>query len=411
MSVRVEILWLWAVMVFNPGNKRLWEMSANYDSISDFVQAAQNSEIDSMTEAEKERAGVVTFEQAEKVLNDCDDMGIKYYSYESEGYPKHLKTIANPPAMLFFKGNLDFLIDKRLIVVVGTRKPSEYSLDITDKLCSDLIERGFLLVSGFAEGIDQRVNTVSMNNGSFPIAVCGTSINYDYPRGSSEFKDLVSENGVVISEYYPGSRVFSGAFVNRNRISVGISDGVLFVEAKKDSHGLDNYNHAVYQGKPVFVVPPHDIFDKRYFGQRDLIRNECKPIFSVDDIVYTFSNGGNFDFGNIQSLGEYNLPTDDSVFFNHEHENKKSKKHKELKHKKSDNKPLPDEEKNSAVKIDYSSLDDVQGKICRLLENENLIADDIAAKLELDISQVLSELTELELFGYVKSLPGKMFGL
>lgn len=411
MTERTEILWLWAVMVFNPGNKRLWKMSANYDSISDFVHAAQNGEIDAMTEAEKERAAAVTFDQAEKVLNDCDDMGIKYYSYESEGYPRHLKTIADPPAMLFFKGNLDFLIDKRLIAVVGTRRPSEYSLEITDKLGSDLIDRGFLLVSGFAEGIDQRVNTVSMNKGSFPIAVCGTPINYDYPRGSSELKELVANNGVVISEYYPGCKVLSGAFVNRNRISVGISDAVLFVEAKKDSHGLDNYNHAVYQGKPVFVVPPHDIFDKRYFGQRDLIRNECKPIFSADDIVYTFSRGGEFDFDNIQSLGDYNLPADDSVFYNHKNDKEENKKKKVIKKNKVKITEPQLEESKPAVEIDYSSLDEIQTKICRVLENNNLIADDIAARLGLDISQVLAELTELELFGYVRSLPGKMFGL
>lgn len=255
-----EALWLWAVMVFGVGSKRLWEMSDNFDGIEDFVKAVREHKITSVTKAEYERADKLKFEKSEEILGRCTELGQNYLCYESEGYPAQLRRIANPPAMLFYKGNLDFLTDKCLLTVVGTRKPSQYSLDVTDRLCGELADRGFVLVSGFAEGIDQRVNAVSLAKNSFPVAVCGTPIEQDYPKGSGELKNIIAQNGAVISEYYPDFRISGGSFSARNRISVGLSVGVLFIEAGRNSHGLDNFSHATYQGKPVFAVPPHDIY-------------------------------------------------------------------------------------------------------------------------------------------------------
>ena len=231
-----ERLWLWVQMVFTPASKRIWSMSANYDDIEEFAQAVKNHEVSEITESEYERADSISFEDAEKILNECSEKGIKYYSYESEGYPVQLKEIANPPAMMFFKGNLDFLNEKCIITVVGTRKPSEYSLSVADRICGDLIDRNIIIVTGFAEGIDQYVNNVSINKNSFPVAVCGTALDYDYPKGSTELKNLIADKGVIISEYYPGCKVTSGSFSSRNRISVGLSKGVLFIEAARDSH-------------------------------------------------------------------------------------------------------------------------------------------------------------------------------
>lgn len=401
-----ERLWLWVQMVFTPASKRIWSMSANYDDIEEFAQAVKNHEVSEITESEYERADSISFEDAEKILNECSEKGIKYYSYESEGYPVQLKEIANPPAMLFFKGNLDFLNDKCIITVVGTRKPSEYSLSVADRICGDLIDRNIILVTGFAEGIDQYVNNVSINKNSFPVAVCGTALDYDYPKGSTELKNLIADKGVIISEYYPGCKVTSGSFSSRNRISVGLSKGVLFIEAARDSHGLDNYSHALYQGKAVFVVPPHDIYDKRYYGQRDLIRNECQPVFGAEDIIYALADGKTYDIGAVKSLGEFNLPAEDSVFFKENWDKKPAKRRKSKTQT-----VKADEETVSAVKIEYDSLDEVKARICRLLENKNMLADDIASEIGMEISDVLAELTELEMFGYIKSLPGKMFGL
>lgn len=403
-----EALWLWAVMVFGVSSKRLWEMSDNFDGIEDFVKAVREHKITSVTKAEYERADKLKFEKAEEILGRCTELGQNYLCYESEGYPAQLRRIANPPAMLFYKGNLDFLTDKCLLAVVGTRKPSQYSLDVTDRLCGELADRGFVLVSGFAEGIDQRVNAVSIARNSFPVAVCGTPIEQDYPKGSGELKNIIAQNGAVISEYYPDFRISGGSFSARNRISVGLSVGVLFIEAGRNSHGLDNFSHATYQGKPVFAVPPHDIYDKRYFGQRDLLRNGCHTVFSADDVVYALSDGRFYDLKYSSEDNGFNLPAEDSGFFADEENRVKTK----IRKKKSDeSKTEKSANTENKVQIDYSSLDGIHTKICKLLESRNMLADEISAEAQLDISEVFAALTELELEGVVKSLPGKMFGL
>lgn len=404
------LLWLRAVLIFTPSSKRIWETSANYDNIIEFMAAVDERSISGLNEKELQRISRYSVKDAENIVKRCEELGINIYCYESEGYPDRLKRIANPPAVLFTYGNLDFLNDKCVISVVGSREPSEYSVKITEHICSDLIRRNCLLASGFAGGIDQIANRVAIENGSRPIAVCGTTLESDYPKGSGELKQLIAEKGVVISEYFPGYRPFGNAFVNRNRILTGISNAVLFIECSKESHGLDNVNHAISQGKQVFVVPPHDIYDSRYFGQRDLIRNECQPVFGAEDIVYSLATERYQSLKLVESLGEFTLPAEDSAIFN-DGESKPIKRRK-TKRKADSSAEMPVKEVVKPMpELDLSELDDTQKSICELLKGGNMIADEIASRLNMDISDVLAQLTELELFGTIKSYPGKMFGL
>ena len=374
------------------------------------MTALDNHMVSGLNDKELQRIGKYSLKDAEIIKKRCEELGINIYCYESEGYPDRLKRIANPPAVLYTYGNLDFLNDKCVISVVGSREPSEYSVKITKHICADLIRRNCLLASGFAGGIDQIANKVAIENNSRPIAVCGTALDCDFPKGSNELKKQIAENGVVISEYFPGYKPFGNAFVNRNRILTGLSNAVLFTECSKESHGLDNVNHAISQGKQVFVVPPHDIYDSRYFGQRDLIRNECQPVFGAEDIVYSLGNERYQSLRLVESLGEFTLPAEDSAILNNGEP--KIVKHRKSKRKVPDSKTVSETEVvKPTPEPDLSGLDDTQKSICKLLKSGNMLADEIAAKLGMDISDVLAQLTELELYGTVKSYPGKMFGL
>ena len=404
------LLWIRAVLIFTPSSKRIWEVSANYDDIVEFMTALDDHLVSGLNDKELQRIGKYSLKDAEIIKKRCEELGINIYCYESEGYPDRLKRIANPPAVLYTYGNLDFLNDKCVISVVGSREPSEYSVKITKHICADLIRRNCLLASGFADGIDQIANRIAIENNSRPIAVCGTVLDCDYPKGSNELKKQIAENGVVISEYFPGYKPFGNAFVNRNRILTGLSNAVLFTECSKESHGLDNVNHAISQGKQVFVVPPHDIYDSRYFGQRDLIRNECQPVFGAEDIVYSLGNERYQSLRLVESLGEFTLPAEDSAILNNGEP--KTVKHRKSKRKVPDSKTVSETEVvKPTPEPDLSGLDDTQKSICKLLKSGNMLVDEIAAKLGMDISDVLAQLTELELYGTVKSYPGKMFGL
>lgn len=341
------LLWIRAVLIFTPSSKRIWEVSANYDDIVEFMTALDDHMVSGLNDKELQRIGKYSLKDAEIIKKRCEELGINIYCYESEGYPDRLKRIANK---------------------------------------------------------------VAIENNSRPIAVCGTALDCDYPKGSNELKKQIAENGVVISEYFPGYKPFGSAFVNRNRILTGLSNAVLFTECSKESHGLDNVNHAISQGKQVFVVPPHDIYDSRYFGQRDLIRNECQPVFGAEDIVYSLGNERYQSLRLVESLGEFTLPAEDSAILNNGEP--KTVKHRKSKRKVPDSKTVSEtEEVKPTPEPDLSGLDDTQKSICKLLKSGNMLVDDIAAKLGMDISDVLAQLTELELYGTVKSYPGKMFGL
>lgn len=402
-----RLFWIWLMLVFGPANPRIWQLSKHYDSAENFVNSLMSNSVKDLTDREVGNIRKTQMSDAKKLLEYCNDKNINVYSYESEGYPEKLRVISNPPAVLFSYGNLDFLNDKVYISVVGTRKPSDYSLEVAEKVCQSLIKRNILLVSGFASGIDQIANRVSLDNGVPTVAVCGRPLEEDYPKGSDELKMKIAQNGAVISEYYPGCKPYSNAFLNRNRILTGIADGVLFCECSAQSHGLDNAKHAEVQGKPIFVIPPHDIFDARYFGQRDLIRNGAVPVFDGADIAYDLSYERLENMSIIKSLGEYTKPAEDSVMFAEDMPDKKRVKPKKAVRVQSavDAAPI------KKADVDYSDMSEIKQKICRALEQEELHADEIAEKTGEDIADVLSELIELELDGIVTALAGKMYGI
>lgn len=394
-------------MIFGVGNSRIWELSANYDDAQDFYRALKDKEVSGLTDKEKENIDKISQDDAQKIIDNCKDKNINVYCYESEGYPKRLKAIANPPAVLFSLGSLDFMNNNCTIAVVGTRHPSDYSVSIAEILCNDMLNKGILLCSGFANGIDQIANTTSLDKGKPTVAVCGTALDHDYPPDCFEMKMKIAQKGAVISEHIPGSKTFTNAFKLRNRILVGISQGVVFIEASRDSRGLDNYIHATAQGKPVFVVPPRDITDKRYFGQRYLLRNDCVPLFNADDVIGRLAFEGFDSFAFTKDLGDFSLPVEDSKFFNDD----------EIKQRnaavKSKNKHTDTEQAHEQYipAVDYSQLDEKESAVCKVLEDGKALADTISLKSGIDISTVLSTLTMLELEGIVNSLPGNQFEL
>ena len=404
----VKALWLWLVLAFGPANQRIWQLSKHYDDIEIFVRALMNNTVRDMTDKEISRVKRTNLGDADKLLKYCGEHGINVCCFDDEDYPEKLRQIANPPAVLFYYGDISIVNRGVHVAVVGTRKPSDYSVSVTEKLCQSMVKRSFVLISGFALGIDQIANRVALENNMPSVAVCAGPLEEDYPKNSKQLKKFIAQNGAVISECYPGYRPFGRFFSNRNRIMVGLSDGVLFCECSADSRGLDNVEYARAYGKAIFVIPPHDIYDSRYFGQRDLIRDGAVPVFDGADVAYNFSYGRYDDLSIIKSLGQFTLPSKDSIMFRSDEKAAKSKSKKRRK------KAVPDNDERvteTRVTVDRSGLSEIQQRICNALDERNMLADEIAEHLGVDITTVLSELIELEIDGMVTALPGKMYSI
>lgn len=402
-----RIYWIWLVKVFGAANPRLWQLGSRYESAEEYVYNLQSNMVSGLTDAEIDRIKKTSFTQAEEIIRLCNENNIGVYCYESEGYPNQLRKIAEPPAVLFCRGNLDFLNNKITAAVVGTRNPSEYSVKVTKMLCENLCKRGCCVITGIADGIDQLAVETALDSGVPACGVCGREIDGAYPQGGNDIKNKIAENGALISETCSFLNLHAPSFSKRNRILVGLSDAVIFIECSSVSKGLDNATHAISQGKQIFVVPPSDIADSRYSGQTELIRKGCKVIFGAEDFVYYVSSTRIEDFSFDRIGGKYSDVNDSSIF---EHNEERSKaKTRKLKKQKPKVQAAEQESENSPA--DYSALSKLQQDICRLLEKEPMLADRLAVLLDTNITDILTELTMLEMDGFIKSLPGKMFGI
>jgi DNA processing protein len=204
---------------------------------------------------------------------------------DSPKYPRLLKEIPDPPAVLYVRGSGSKINLEKTIAVVGTRHPTPYGIAVTKKLVSDLVSRGFTIVSGLALGIDAVAHRATLNAGGKTIAVLGCGIDIIAPPSNARlYWDIVHGHGAVISEIPPGVRTDKKRFVTRNRIISGLSLGVLVIEGGEQSGTLITAKYAAEQGRDVFAVPG-PITSKYSRASAILLKNGAKLVESADDII------------------------------------------------------------------------------------------------------------------------------
>lgn len=203
-----------------------------------------------------------------------------------EQYPPLLKEIAQPPWILYGKGSVSLLLENS-IGIVGTRKPTPYGRRATQYLTERLVEAGWCVVSGMANGIDGLAHQASLKVGGKTIAVLGTGVDVVYPKNHRPLYEEMVQKGVVISEMPPGTKPHPGLFPQRNRIISGLSLGIVVVEAAQRSGSLITADYAMEQGREVFAVPG-SIFSEQSQGTLHLIQQGAKCVQHEKDILEEF---------------------------------------------------------------------------------------------------------------------------
>ena len=205
-----------------------------------------------------------------------------------ERYPENLRQIYNPPQVLYCVGNISLLKDIS-IAIIGCRNASLYGKKIGTIFAENLSKNGVTVVSGFARGIDSIAHMASYKNIGRTIAVLGSGLNIIYPRENENlFKDIINNNGLIISEYPLNTAPNKENFPMRNRIISGLSSGVLVIEAKRNSGTMITVNYALEQGKNVFVVPGN-IDSINSTGTNDLIKEGAQLVTNYKEIMFTFN--------------------------------------------------------------------------------------------------------------------------
>lgn len=280
--------WLWLTAALGVGNVKTLQIAEKYETPKEAYYALHDPDCGLLDENERRNVTRTRIEQCEKIAAYCEKNGIGIMTWDSALYPDSLRHIYNPPAVLFYKGDPGLLKNHMLLTVVGTRRPSQYSLRVSGWLCRDLAKCNLVLVSGCAVGVDASAHQSAILEGKPTIGVLGCGVDYDYPKENAGLKRKILENGLLLSEYFPGTPPKPFYFPARNRILSGISEAVLVIEAGVRSGALITANLACEQGKQVFCVPPNDLFDARYSGVVNFLRDGAYPAFNYLDILYTY---------------------------------------------------------------------------------------------------------------------------
>ncbi|MFI4918388.1 MAG: DNA-processing protein DprA [Legionellales bacterium] len=204
-------------------------------------------------------------------------------SWDSQDYPSLLKEISDPPVVLYAQGNLATLKQPNL-AVVGSRNPSVTGSENAKQFAKELAAQGITIVSGLALGIDAQAHIGCLEAGGQTIAVLGTGIDCIYPRRHTKLAQLVTQNGLLISEFPLNSPPIAGHFPRRNRIISGLSLCTLVVEAAIKSGSLITARMAMEQNRDVLAIPG-SIHNPLARGCHYLVQQGAKLVTSVSEVL------------------------------------------------------------------------------------------------------------------------------
>lgn len=234
--------------------------------------------------AQRLRAGSGLAE-AEREVAAAEKCGCKLVPFGSDEYPPLLK-IADPPLVLYVRGDAG-LLSRHAVAMVGTRRPTAYGSSVAHRLAADLAQRGVVIVSWLARGVDSAAHRGALESQGKTVAVLGCGVDVTYPRENKRLADQIIASGAVISEFPIGTSPQPENFPIRNRIISGLALGVVIVEAAEYSGSLITARLASEQDREVYAVPG-SITSAQSFGPNLLIKQGAKLVDNWMDVFEEF---------------------------------------------------------------------------------------------------------------------------
>jgi len=220
---------------------------------------------------------------AADAIRRADAGSIAAIPWSAPAYPTALTTIADPPPVLWTRGN-PAVLSAPGVAIVGSRAASPYGLAVAERLAADLAASGLVIVSGLARGVDSAAHRGAVSAGGVTVAVLGSGADVIYPAEHVPLARAIDAAGAVISELVPGTRPQPWFFPLRNRIISGLSRAVVVIEASEKSGSLITARCALDQGREVLAVPGNVLSGKNR-GAHALLRDGAKIVESADDIL------------------------------------------------------------------------------------------------------------------------------
>lgn len=323
----------------------------------------------------------IAFEDAAVEMRKAEAAGVEIIPIQDPRYPENLKEIDDPPILLYALGRAE-LLRTASVAVVGTRRSTPYGRAVSEKLSRDLVELGVTHVSGMARGIDACSHRGALQAGGDTVAVLGTGVDRPYPRENEKIYREIAERGVVISQFRMGETPFAQNFPKRNRIISGMSLATLVVEGAQYSGSLITARLAMEQNREVMAIPG-PITSKPSWGPNLLIKDGAKLVQEATDIVEELPLEVRL---NLRPRMAAAMASDDGETERGEGGNGQS-----------------------GASMDMISA--AGRKVFRVLRVDEAVHIDAIIRECADepAAEILAALSELELFGGVKQMPGKYF--
>jgi len=228
-------------------------------------------------------AAAEVLEAASRAFDEAAPLGIVPLPLFDGRYPALLAATPDPPPVLWFSGHLDVLT-RRTVAVVGSRAATPYALQVGTRLAGELAERGVIVVSGLARGVDSAAHRGCLDAGGATVAVQGCGLDRVYPPEHTDLASRIAKNGLLCSELAPGAAPLPEYFPLRNRIISGISLATVVVEASERSGSLITARCALEQGRDVMAVPG-SVLSGRNRGSHALLKDGARVVETADDVL------------------------------------------------------------------------------------------------------------------------------
>lgn len=330
--------------------------------------------------------------------------------WTDDSYPGQLRNLPDAPILLYFHGDIS-LFKSPGIALIGSRNSSDRGREVAAWMGRALAATGIAVVSGMASGIDASAHQAALQEVGSSIGVLGTGIDLIYPKSNGALFEQMARNGLLVSEFAPGTPPYGNNFPIRNRLISGLSLAIVVIEAARKSGSLITAKYALDQNREVFAVPGSAL-DSHCVGCQDLVRQGARPIFNVDDILHDLA----------EILQPYKLAPVPDALCQDDFGPQRSEKNGQAR-KSPSGISLPAEKSGpSEGKVWENLADDsiveglVSDDVSRLVvntlrKNGSMNIDALAGQLDICIEELNSILLGLEMLGIVKRLPGARIGL
>lgn len=244
---------------------------------------------------------------AQRIMDFCMMTDVGILAYDDPAYPARLRMLPDPPPVLYYKGRLPSFDGKLAISVVGTRKMSAYGKRMAFEIAYDLSRAGATVITGMALGNDGVASAAAVHAGGVSVAILGSGIDIIYPREHQYLMHGITKNGVVMTEFAPGTPPDGKNFPRRNRIISGMAQGVLVIEGNQRSGALITARLAKQQGRDIYALPGN-ADEENSESTTYLLKNGATPVSCADDIIRVYESlyGNSLNMLNLLKPVKYN---------------------------------------------------------------------------------------------------------